>query len=343
MEKRTGQVRSSQVEMEHRTVNTSGDSANGGATHGFRRRARATSAWLAFAALFLFAGLAHAAQTVTYYYTDAQGTVLATADAAGNIIAPADYRPYGTQVLGMPDAGPGYAGHVNDPDSGLVNMQARYYDPARASFVSVDPVGPSPGNLFSFNRYDYTGNNPVNHVDPDGRCSDADFSCGKMVSAYGAHPWATPGQVDAAAGLLPVVGDVTNIINAYNDPSALNIAVAAVGIIPEGGSLVGKAVKEAKELSSVGKATSKIDRAAFKSERNAFWKTEAKANPGKYSEEDLAKMQKGGAPIGPDGHPMELHHVDGTPDGGVTPMSRTDHRGGENYKDNHPWLFNDKQ
>jgi len=47
-----------------------------------------------------------------------------------------------------------------------------------------------------------------------------------------------------------------------------------------------------------GRASSQIDRAAFKAEREAFWKAEAKAHPEKYSAEDLAKMQKGRAPTG---------------------------------------------
>jgi RHS repeat-associated protein len=84
------------------------------------------------------------------------------------------------------------------------------------------------------------------------------------------------------------------------------------------------------------RTSSKIDRNAFKSEREAYWKAEAQNNPSKYSAEDLARMRKGLAPIGPDGHSMELHHVDRTPEGGVEPMSRTDHRLGGNYKKNHP-------
>jgi hypothetical protein len=47
-------------------------------------------------------------------------------------------------------------------------------------------------------------------------------------------------------------------------------------------------------------------------------------------------MKKGRAPTGPDGHPMELHHTDQTPEGGLEAKSRTDHRLGENYKKNHP-------
>ena len=121
--------------------------------------------------LSLWASLAHAG-THHYYYTDAQGTVLAKADANGTILATYDYAPYGTAVASMNPVpnGPGYTGHVNDPESGFVYMQARYYDPGEGGFLSVDPVGPSPGDLFGINRYVYANSNPINNTDPDGRC-----------------------------------------------------------------------------------------------------------------------------------------------------------------------------
>ena len=106
---------------------------------------------------------------VTYVYTDPQGTPLAEADASGNITATFDYKPYGGQALGGLAAGPGYTGHVNDPDTGFVYMQARYYDPLVGRFISVDPVSPSLGNIFNFGRYGYAFNNPVINLDPDGR------------------------------------------------------------------------------------------------------------------------------------------------------------------------------
>lgn len=108
------------------------------------------------------------AGTVTYVYTDPQGTPLAEADASGNITATFDYKPYGSQVLGTPKAAPGYTGHVNDPDTGFVYMQARYYDPAVGRFLSTDSVGPSPGNTSTLNRYAYVGNDPIGKVDPSG-------------------------------------------------------------------------------------------------------------------------------------------------------------------------------
>ena len=79
-----------------------------------------------------------AAGGISYYYNDLQGSVIATTDAAGTFITAVDYRPYGEQVLGATETGPGYTGHVNDPDLGLVYMQARYYDPSVGRFASAD-------------------------------------------------------------------------------------------------------------------------------------------------------------------------------------------------------------
>ncbi|THD06342.1 RHS repeat-associated core domain-containing protein [Rhodanobacter lindaniclasticus] len=119
--------------------------------------------------LSLWAGLTHAG-THHYYYTDVQGTVLAKADANGAIVATYDYAPYGTAVMNMSPApnGPGYTGHVNDPESGFVYMQARYYDPAAGRFLSVDPMGLTPGNVFGQNRYVYANNSPYTNFDPTG-------------------------------------------------------------------------------------------------------------------------------------------------------------------------------
>jgi len=109
--------------------------------------------------------------TVTYVYTDPQGTPLVKADAQGMILATYDYTPYGTLALGTAPDGPGYTGHVNDRETGLVYMQARYYQPI-GRFLSPDPVGPAAGNVYSFNMYAYASNNPVIRVDPDGRADE---------------------------------------------------------------------------------------------------------------------------------------------------------------------------
>lgn len=110
------------------------------------------------------------AGTVTYVYTDSQGTPLAEADASGAITATFDYKPYGTPVASMSGApnGPGYTGHVNDADAGIVYMQARYYDSNAGRFLSVDPKNPAEGNVFDLSRYTYVNDNPITNIDPDG-------------------------------------------------------------------------------------------------------------------------------------------------------------------------------
>jgi RHS repeat-associated protein len=118
---------------------------------------------------------AQATERVTYYYTDQQGTPLATVDATTGGVVAADFRPFGSQTLGASHDGPGYTGHIGDVDSGLVYMQARYYDPVVGRFLSVDPVGPKAGDGFVFDRYDYANNNPIRYTDPDGRkCTTVD-------------------------------------------------------------------------------------------------------------------------------------------------------------------------
>ncbi|HET7630610.1 MAG TPA: RHS repeat-associated core domain-containing protein, partial [Candidatus Saccharimonadales bacterium] len=147
-------------------------------------RSRDTVSYKALASLlvmlaYLVVGVVYAQQsstvtTVTYIYTDAQGNVIAKADDQGNIIARYTYRPYGTQQSGPTNTGPGYTGHVHDPDTGLVYMQQRYYDPVVGRFISPDPVTPAPGNVFNFNRYVYANNNPLRYTDPDGRSVTCD-------------------------------------------------------------------------------------------------------------------------------------------------------------------------
>lgn len=171
-------------------------------------------------ALFL-AGLARAGE-VHYYYTDPQGTVLAEADVNGNIVAAYDYTPYGRVTLGGSIAGPGYTGHVSDPDTGLVYMQARYYDPDAGRFLSVDPAEVQLGDngIYNQNRYLYAKGNPVLYLDPDGR-------------KY-AELWAKQGAVVGAvgvAGASVAVDAVTGGLNVVATPAEIAGGSLAGGLI----------------------------------------------------------------------------------------------------------------
>jgi RHS repeat-associated protein len=191
------------------------------------------------------------AQKVTYIYSDPQGTPLAEADEQGNITKTFDYRPYGVQALGDPPQGPGYTGHVNDPETDLVYMQARYYDSVSGRFLSVDPVGAAAGNLFNINRYAYANNSPLIFVDPNGRQAFAGWANNQV---YAGTQLATSQQLaglaNISADFTPIVGDIKGIIEAYNEPTVGNVIGAIVGLVP----FVGDAAKGGIKGSRVAKS-----------------------------------------------------------------------------------------
>jgi RHS repeat-associated core domain len=282
-----------------------------------------TSKWAVCLLLLLSCGVLRA--QVHYYYTDPQGTVLAKADAQGNIIASYDYAPYGSQALGTAPDGPGYTGHVNDPDTGLVYMQARYYDPSTGRFLSVDPVQPAAGNSFNFNRYDYTSNNPVNHIDPDGRqvapgddgpiALNARYGDGEGIPSQAAN-----NALMGALSVIPYASDAQNISVAAQNPTLASIAVAVVGLLPEVGPVASKLVSGAEGGIRAGKAFTRAGKAEVKA-------ANAVAHDGKTvcgaCGKETVPAQQSRAGVTPSGDETHVDHVipkskngNGSPDNG---------------------------
>jgi len=129
---------------------------------------KSSARFAVIASLVLCVSSVCATESVTYYYTDAQGTPLLDTDASGVSTSANDFRPYGTPAIGLLPSGPGYAGHVFDPDAELSYMQARYYDPSVGRFLSVDPKTAMAGVPDTFSSYAYVSDNPINRTDPTG-------------------------------------------------------------------------------------------------------------------------------------------------------------------------------
>ena len=62
----------------------------------------------------------------------------------------------------------GYTSHEEVAEVGLVNMNARLYDPVIGRFVSADTMVPSLTRPLAYNRYAYVEGNPVSSRDPTG-------------------------------------------------------------------------------------------------------------------------------------------------------------------------------
>lgn len=90
-------------------------------------------------------------------------------DAWGRPRNPQTHTVYNPSALNTySSAYRGYCGHEHLPQFGLINMNARLYDPDLSRFLSPDPYVQMPDNTQSFNRYSYCLNNPMKYTDPSG-------------------------------------------------------------------------------------------------------------------------------------------------------------------------------
>jgi RHS repeat-associated protein len=102
--------------------------------------------------------------TTLYYQHDQLGSTRLLTNSTGGVAGTATYDPYGKPLTTTGTTTPiGYAGQYTDPETGLSYMRARYYDPATAQFLTVDPLVDQTAA-----PYTYTGDNPITNTDPTG-------------------------------------------------------------------------------------------------------------------------------------------------------------------------------
>jgi RHS repeat-associated protein len=109
-----------------------------------------------------------------YYVTNYRGDVVRIVDENGVTVASYSYDPWGKVLSVSEDTGVagqplGYAGYYYDKETKLYYLQARYYDPETARFISRDPDPGDVDDPFTQNGYIYANSNPVMYVDPDGQ------------------------------------------------------------------------------------------------------------------------------------------------------------------------------
>lgn len=132
----------------------------------------------------------------------------------------------------------GYTGHEHLVAFGLINMNARLYNPLLGRFISPDPFIQFEDFSQNFNRYAYCLNNPFASVDRSGK--SITLTCIIVGAVIGAVTnvaiKAYNGQINsigdffAAAGIGAVAGAATSLVGS---------AIGAVGLL--GGALTGAA------------------------------------------------------------------------------------------------------
>ncbi|MER6950427.1 RHS repeat-associated core domain-containing protein [Nonomuraea sp. NPDC000554] len=100
--------------------------------------------------------------------TDLHGDLVATYDT-NNLATTTAYDPFGT-VTAQTGAKTnlGYQGEYTDPDTGKVNMHARWYQPGTGTFTTRDTATLNPNPSVQANRYTYANASPLTGIDPTG-------------------------------------------------------------------------------------------------------------------------------------------------------------------------------
>lgn len=199
---------------------------------------------------------------VAYYQQpDHLGTSILEADNAANVPASRVYNntPFGENIappFGNPDNDPGnrhevgFTGHVEDA-TGLVYMQARYYDPVIGRFLSPDPIGYKD----QLNVYAYVHNDPVNYSDPTGMYLEAAFEAASL--AIGVKSFADDvSNGNFSAAVVDGLGVVADVVLA-----AVPFAPGVVGMTIQTGRVTDDVVESVAEAAFSGNKPITMDTA----------------------------------------------------------------------------------
>ena len=170
---------------------------------------------------------------LNYICRDYLGNITHITDNSGKLLAEYSYDAWGrmrnpvNQNVYLPGSEPdlllgrGYTGHEHLSVFGLINMNARLYDPVLGRFLSPDPFVQLPDNLRSLNRYGYGMCNPLCYVDENGE-----------------FWWIVAAAVIGGAVNVAIHSDQINSVGAFFGYFGVGAAAGALGAVT-GGAIAG--------------------------------------------------------------------------------------------------------
>ncbi len=163
---------------------------------------------------------------VRYFHHDRLGSIRTVIDTDGQRVSDQTFDAHGNKTSSSgPAIAFGYTGEYNDPDSGLVYLRARYYDPQTGQFLTRDPLEATTND-----PYGYANADPANNTDPTGLITLNGVLNG-LPSLQGASDFA------ASFGDNLTLGATQKLRQAIGVDEAVNYCSVAYGNGPGPGSL----------------------------------------------------------------------------------------------------------
>ena len=163
---------------------------------------------------------------------DHEGTIRDVVDNSGAVVDHREYNSFGqlTSATNPSIAFPfGYTGQRFDSATGLLNLNARWYNPSVGRFINEDPTGFRGGDT---DLYRYVNNNPMTMVDPTG-LRGSDIGNYQGISLLDVASSAASVSVNLASltkGTLNSLGfEETGTLNLYSGKWATPLAMEASG------------------------------------------------------------------------------------------------------------------
>ncbi len=142
------------------------------------------------------------------------------------------------------------AGAYTDPETGLLYLINRYYDPTTGQFLAVDPAAPITGA-----PYTYANDNPVNETDPNGllgltpihQCADGTTYAGSSGGCSNGGPHLTEHFEEVANSAVQAARDAWNWWN-YPCPQTTNPVGRVISDISSGLNTANNTINSAANL-----------------------------------------------------------------------------------------------
>ena len=186
------------------------------------------------------------------YFTDQQGSTMGIMKQDGSTAAAYTYSDFGDtedRYGALFQNEVCYTGSIYDRETGEYYLNARYYDPASANFLSQDTYRGEDDDYAQWNLYAYCANDPVNNIDLSGHAKK------KAIAGFGVQLAFTKGTIGALVIAYDLIWYRDKNIEKYDD-GALHVyrSIGGTGSSNKEATILERIAKHPRYMMKANKA-----------------------------------------------------------------------------------------